>query len=281
MDSVKKSIKNLVDSIDQILEKVSMLNIQSPILDKVINFIKNFLVKYLLNTDANSSNSIDLAELEFFGSESNLGLVTKLEKLEIELKNLAEQLLDSQNQNSNLIEKLKELEIHNSDLKAKLELMESSLRLEPSQYSIFNEEHKNEIYINRSIIESELSTEEQSRSIESSCNSKESVVTTRERIVEEDENIEKEKEDYVIHESESSNYNKQADNESYGTTSENIMIEGDELPAGEIVYQLNESVSNNNNNNNQLEVSSCQTLNHRLSSMSFKSVFKILNKKKV
>jgi hypothetical protein len=260
MDSVKKSIKNLVDSIDQILEQVCMLNIQSPILDKVINFIKSFLLKYLLNADANNSTYIDLGELEFIGSESNLSLVTKLEKLEIEIKNLAEQLLDSQNQNSNLIEKLKELEIQNSDLKAKIELMETSLRQEPSQYSIFDEERKNAVYINRSVIESELS------SATERSDSNDSVATTRERIIENNN-----KEIFQIHESESSNYNKQADNESYETTSENIVAEG--AVVRDTVYHLNESVSNNNNNNNQLEVLSCETLNHKLSSTSFKSVF--------
>ena len=133
MQGVNKSIKNLVESIDQILEQVSQLKIQSPVLDKAINFIKSFLVKYLMNTnngEESNYQNIKISEFDFHGADNNVSLVAKLEKLETEMKNLADQLLDSQNQNQNLIEKLKELEIQNVALKNEVECIKKSSFLE-------------------------------------------------------------------------------------------------------------------------------------------------------
>ena len=97
------------------------------------------------NTESDAC-STDSAELEFLISDGSCALVAKLEKLENEMKNLAEQLLDSQNQNSNLIEKLRELEIHNSTLKSQIDTMKLSKKIEQSwghSSTTLSEERKN------------------------------------------------------------------------------------------------------------------------------------------
>jgi hypothetical protein len=132
MEGIKKSIRNLVTSIDHILEQVSQMNIQSPVLDKAINFIKNFLLKYLMNIDDASAGDIlkisDFSEFELSTKNSSTALVEKLEKLESEMNNLAEQLLEAQNQNVNLIEKLKELESQNAALKAEVDTIKNCVQ---------------------------------------------------------------------------------------------------------------------------------------------------------